>query len=143
VVKVLCLLLLLLVLVTPPRVGVVVNARVSSQLVRSGELLTAPREAAGVGLLSGVSPDVSRLVLQTVEGLIAERTFVRSRQLRAGLGRMGSWKWPIWLDDSDRSRGHLDVCVLVLVCGSRRVEQIRKIHRRLSSLHVIQICEAR
>ena len=70
---------LLLTLVASSRVRVVVNARVTGQLIRAGELLGAPGELAGMGFLSSVSTNVSRLVLQAVEGLLAEGALVRSR----------------------------------------------------------------
>jgi hypothetical protein len=38
-----------------------------------------------MGLLSCVSSDVARLVLQAVEGLVAERALVRPRQILSSL----------------------------------------------------------
>lgn len=73
--------MLLLALVASPRVGVAVYPRVPGQLIRAGELLAAARELAGVRLLAGVGADVSGLVLQTVEGLVAERALVGAREL--------------------------------------------------------------
>ena len=70
-------------LVATARVGVVVNARVTSQLIGTTEALCAARELAGVGLLASVSADVTSLVLEAVEGLVAQRTLVRTRQVRA------------------------------------------------------------
>jgi hypothetical protein len=58
-----------------------VNARVACELIRSRELLAAAGELAGVRLLSSVSADVSSLMLEAVEGLIAERALIRSGQL--------------------------------------------------------------
>jgi len=58
-----------------------VNARVAGELIRSRELLAAAGELAGVRLLASVSADVSSLMLEAVEGLIAERALVRSGQL--------------------------------------------------------------
>ena len=75
------LLLLLLALVTTTRVGVVVDPRVPGQLVGARKLLGAARELAGMRLLAGVSADMSGLVLEAVEGLVAERALVRARQL--------------------------------------------------------------
>lgn len=72
-------------LVAASRVGVVVDARVSRQLVGSAEAFRAAWELAGVRLLARVSANVSRLVLESVEGLVAQRTLVRSRQVRAML----------------------------------------------------------
>jgi len=57
-------------------VGVGVDASVSSQLVRATEAFRAPGKRAGMGLLAGVCADVPGLMLETMEGLIAERTFV-------------------------------------------------------------------
>jgi len=80
-------------LVTASRVGVVVDARVTGQLVRAAEALCAAWELAGVRLLAGVSADVTSLVLEAVEGLVAQRTLVRARQVRAHVllrGGLGS-----------------------------------------------------
>jgi hypothetical protein len=71
----------LLVFVASPRVGIRVYARVARQLVGSAKPLGASRKRAGVGLLPGVCPDVTGLVLQAVEGLVAERTLVRTGKL--------------------------------------------------------------
>lgn len=73
--------MLLLALVASPRVRVAVYPRVPGQLVRAGELLAAARELAGMWLLAGVGANVSGLVLQTVEGLVAERALVGAREL--------------------------------------------------------------
>ena len=70
-------------LVTASRVGVVVDARVTGQLVGTAEALCAARELAGVRLLASVSADVTGLVLEAVESLVAQRTLVRARQVRA------------------------------------------------------------
>lgn len=70
-------------LVTASRVGVVVDARVTGQLVRAAEALCAARELAGVRLLASVSADVTGLMLEAVEGLVAQRTLVGTRQVRA------------------------------------------------------------
>jgi hypothetical protein len=48
-----------------------VNARVASKLIGSRELLAATRELAGVRLLASVSADVTSLMLEAVEGLVA------------------------------------------------------------------------
>ncbi len=64
-------------LVAPTRVGVVVDSRVTGELVGSGELLAAAGELAGVRLLVGVRADVPGLVLEAVEGV--------GRQLEQGL----------------------------------------------------------
>ena len=70
-------------LVAATRVGVVVDARVTRQLVGSAEALGAARELAGVRLFARVRPDVAGLVLEAVEGLVAQRTLVRARQIGA------------------------------------------------------------
>lgn len=69
-------------LVAPTRVGVVVYSRVTSEFVGSAEALGASGELAGVGLLASVGTDVSGLMLEAVEGLVAERTLVRARKIR-------------------------------------------------------------
>lgn len=76
--------LLVLALVTPARVGVVVDSRVAGEFIRARELLAAAGKLACVRLLAGVGADVSRLVLKAVEGLIAERALVRTRKLGGG-----------------------------------------------------------
>lgn len=53
----------ILCLVSPPRVWVVVNARVTRQLIRATESFGTSWELASMRLLSSMSPDVSRLVL--------------------------------------------------------------------------------
>lgn len=68
-------------LVASSRVGVVVYPRVPGELVGAGEALRAAWELAGVRLLAGVSADVPRLVLEAVEGLLAERTLVGTGQV--------------------------------------------------------------
>lgn len=64
-----------------PRVGVAVDSRVTGQLVRAGELLAAARELASVRLLARVGANVSRLMLEAVESLVAERALVGTGQL--------------------------------------------------------------
>ena len=70
-------------LVAATRVGIVVDARVTRQFVRSAEALGAARELAGVRLFASVRPDVAGLVLEAVEGLVAQRTLVRTWQVGA------------------------------------------------------------
>lgn len=72
-------------LVTPSRVGVVVNARVPGQLVGTAETLGAPGVLAGMRLLARMRSDVSGLVLETVEGSIAERALVGTREVLSHL----------------------------------------------------------
>ena len=73
-------LLLLMGLVPSSGVGVVVNSRVPSQLIRTGKLLAASWELAGMRLLSCVSANVPGLVLEAVECLVAERALVGARE---------------------------------------------------------------
>lgn len=54
----------------------------ASQLVGPAESFRATGELASMRLLSSVGTNVASLVLETMEGLIAERTFVRTRQIR-------------------------------------------------------------
>lgn len=70
-------------LIAASRVGIVVDTRVPRELVRSAEALRAAWELASVRLLARVRADMSRLVLQTVEGLVAQGTLVRSWQVGA------------------------------------------------------------
>jgi len=77
-------------LVAPPRVGVVVDSRVAGQLVRTAEALGAAGILAGVRLLTGVGADVPRLVLQAVEGSVAEGALVRPGEVLAHLLRRGT-----------------------------------------------------
>lgn len=68
-----------------PRIWVVVYPRVSSQFVRARKSLCASRESAGMWLFSSVGSDVASLVLQTVEGFVAERALVRPGKILSGL----------------------------------------------------------
>ena len=70
-------------LIAAPRVGVVVNPRVTSQLIRAAKALGASGELASVWLLAGMGTDVTSLVFQTVEGTVTERTLVWARQVLA------------------------------------------------------------
>ena len=109
----LVMLLLLGSLVASTRVGVVVNSRVTGELVGSGELLAAARELAGMRLLTSVSANVSRLVLKTVEGLVAERALVRPRELAgSALGGLGTGERAVGLNDGDCSGSHVSVTLL-------------------------------
>lgn len=71
----------LVLLVAPPRVGVVVYPRMAGELVGAAEAFRASGEGTGMGLLSSVGPDVAGLVLKTMEGLLAEGTLVGAREL--------------------------------------------------------------
>ena len=86
---------LLAMLVSPAGVGVAVYPRVTGQLVGSRELLGATRKLADVRLLAGVGADVPRLVLQTVECLVAEGAFVRPRQLGCCIHGLSTGEGPI------------------------------------------------
>lgn len=98
--------LVLLALVASSRVGVVMDSRVASKLVRSGELLAAARKLAGMGLFSGVGSDVSSLVFEAVEGLVTQRALIRARELvRVAFG-LGTRQWPVGLDNCYGRRRH-------------------------------------
>lgn len=74
--------------VASARVGIVVYSRMAGQLIGATEALAAAGKLAGVGLLARVGANVSCLMLQTVEGLFAERTFVRTWQVWPVIGRV-------------------------------------------------------
>lgn len=77
-------------------------ARVTGQLVGSGEALSATEELAGVRLLASMGADVSGLMLKTVKGLVAQRAFVRPGQI-----------WTILaVPASDHGGHHADGCYL-------------------------------
>lgn len=59
------------------------DAHVASQFVRAREALLAGRERALMGALSGMGPDVTGLVLETVERLWADVAFVWARRILA------------------------------------------------------------
>jgi hypothetical protein len=63
-------------LVASAGIGIVVNARVTSQLIGAAEALSAARELAGMGLFAGMGPNVTCLMFQAVESPVAKRTFV-------------------------------------------------------------------
>lgn len=117
----LVMLLLLLALVTTTRVGVVVDPRVPGQLVGARKLLGAAWELAGVRLLAGVGANVSCLVLEAVEGLVAERALVRARQLGASgsFGGLGGRQRPVGLDDTDGGGSHVSVASVKAVAWVR------------------------
>jgi hypothetical protein len=134
---VLMLLSMLLGLVASPRVGVVVNAGMAGELIGARELLAAAGELAGMRLLASVSADVTSLVLQAVEGLIAERTLVRSRQLVGGIRCLGTGKRPVRFDDGHCCGSHVAVLGPFVVRLSRcGIEEVREGHGGLCSLHV-------
>lgn len=129
-------LMVVLTLVSATRVGIVVNPRVPSQLVRARKLLAASGVLACMGLLASMSTNVASLVLETMEGLITERTLVGTRQLVRGLAWLGAWNRPIGLNDTDGCGSHIADFLTVLVGGRGRgwVEQagqtvgLRRLH---------------
>lgn len=54
----------------------------AGQLVGSAESFRAARELASMRFLSSVRTNMARLMLETVEGLVAKGTLVRTRQIR-------------------------------------------------------------
>jgi len=132
------LLSVLLSLVASPRVGVVVNAGMAGELIGARELLAAAGELAGMRLLASVSADVTSLVLEAVEGLIAERALVRSRQLVGGIRRLGAGERPVRFDNGHCRGSHVAVslgpfAVRLSRCG---IEEVGEGHGGLCSLHV-------
>jgi hypothetical protein len=93
----------LLGLVAPPRVGVVVDPGVSGKLIGARELFAAARELASMGLFSGVGSDVSGLMLETVEGLVAHGALVGPGQLSSRLHVLSSGQGTIGPDCGDGS----------------------------------------
>lgn len=133
----------LLVLVTPPRVGIVVNSGVSGKLVRAGEALGAAMKLAGVRLLAGMRADVPGLVLEAVEGLVAQRALVGPGQIRALVGVRAGHHGRHHAHGSHLSVALVfsvvDLALAVGVWGGRRgggVEQTCKVDCRGGSLHV-------
>lgn len=57
----------------------------SSQLVGSAEAFSAARKGASMWLLSGMGSNMSGLMFQAVEGFVAQRTFVRSREILSSI----------------------------------------------------------
>ena len=118
-------------LVSSPRVGVAMYPGMARELVGARELLAAAGELAGMRLLAGMGADVPGLVLEPMEGLVAQRALVRTRQLVDRLGRRSSWKWPVRADHSDG--GHVFVClswrVAIPLYHNLRIQQVGKIHR--------------
>jgi hypothetical protein len=124
--EVVLLLVLVLTLVAPARVGVVMYPGVTSQLVWARELLAAAGELAGVRLLSSVRSNMAGLVLQAMEGLVAERTFVWPGQLVRRLRGLSARKRPIGLDDGHGRGSHIGVRLLwfldILLSGNCGIE---------------------
>lgn len=72
-------------LVAASRVGIVVDSRVTSQLIGATETLCAPRELASMWLLTSMRSNMTGLVLQTVERAVTEGALVGSREVLAHL----------------------------------------------------------
>ena len=72
-------------LVVSPGVGVVVNPRVTSEFIRATEALGAAGELACMWFLPSMCANMSGLVFQAMEGTIAERTLVRTREILSRL----------------------------------------------------------
>lgn len=120
--------------------------RVPGQLVGSREALRAAGKLADVRLLARVRPDVTGLVLETVEGLVAERALVRARQVGTFLSSM-------LLAAANHGRHHADGShlglllllgqesqllaglLLLLLDSGLGIQQIFKIYCRRSALH--------
>lgn len=69
---------------TSPRVWVVMNAKVTCQLIRATEALRTAGKGTGMWLLAGMCPNMTGLMLESVKGLLTDRTFVRSWHITAG-----------------------------------------------------------
>lgn len=67
--------------VAPSRVWVGVDSRVAGEFVGATEALCASGMLADVRLLTRVGANVTRLMLETMKGLVAQRTLVRTRQI--------------------------------------------------------------
>lgn len=80
-----CCLRCTMLLVSASRVGIAVDAGVARQLIGSAESLRTARELARMRFLPSMSANMSRLVLETMESLVAQWTLVGSRQIRAML----------------------------------------------------------
>ena len=68
-------------LVVPSGIRVVVNSRMAGEFIGATEAFSAARELAGMRLLARMRANVSGLMLQTVESAVAERAFVRPREV--------------------------------------------------------------
>ena len=91
-------------------VGVRVDPGVTSQFVRPAEALCTAGKSAGMRLLSGVSPDMPRLVLETVECLVAQVTLVGTRHFTLALLLVGHVHAGDGLRQQ-RSRRHFGGCL--------------------------------
>lgn len=58
-------------------------SRVACELVGAREAFCATGKGTDMRLFARVGPDVTGLVLETMEGLVAERTLVGTRQVGA------------------------------------------------------------
>lgn len=90
---------LLIVGVSTALLGVGVDANVTGEFVATAETFFATGMCADVGLFAGVGANVTGLVFETIKGTRAERTLVRTRDLRfvdgvvAGSKRSRLWTW--------------------------------------------------
>lgn len=68
-------------LVIPSGIRVVVDSRVTGELIGATKAFGAARELAGMRLLTRVRANVSGLMLQAVEGTVAKGALVRAREI--------------------------------------------------------------
>ena len=130
-----------------PRVWIVVYPGVSSEFVRARKSLCASRESAGVWLLSSVGSNVASLVLQTVEGLVAERALVRPRKILSGLLCLLRGVLEKRRHEADGGSGHRGggcrgrwwLLLLLVLGGCFGVEQVGETCRGRVGLHVCLI----
>lgn len=116
---------------------------IPSQFVRARKSLCASRESAGVWLLSSVGSDMASLVLQTVEGLVAERALVRPGKILSGLLCLLRGVLEKRRHEADGGSGHGGgwceggLLLLLLVLGNCfGVEQVGETCRGRVGLHV-------
>lgn len=81
--------------VVATRVGVRMDPGMTGQFVAPRKLLGTAGEGARMGLLAGVGADMSGLMLQSVERLLADRTFVGPRQLVLDLAAVHGVVFPV------------------------------------------------
>lgn len=90
----------------PTGIGIVMNARMSGQLVGAAKALAASRELTGMRLLSSVSTDMPGLMFETVKGSIAQGALVWTRKVLPLVGT-------VWTGQSGRHHadggGHVGV----------------------------------
>jgi hypothetical protein len=114
------------------------------QLITPREALGAARELACVWFLARMCANMSRLMLETVEGLITQRALVRSWEILSVLsevvgharhahGCSGHFFLLSLMDLGQLSPG----CFLFSFQGRLWIQQTVKIHSRGCALHVI------